>query len=75
MVAELCCIQEMESIGLEDYLTVMGEGDVVEESDFQISDFGNGARKFSVLFPLLEVGLLQGHAGKEAPVSLPFCFL
>lgn len=75
MVTELCCIQEIESIGLEDYLTVMGEGNAVEEGDSQISDLRNGARKFAVLFPLLEVWLLQGRVGKEVPASLPFCFL
>lgn len=47
MATELCCVQEKELIGPEDYLIVVGEGNVVEESDFQISDLRNGTRKFS----------------------------
>lgn len=75
-MGKLCCIQEIELIGvLEDYLTLMGEGNVAEEGDFQISDLGNGARKFSVPFPLLEVLLLQRHAGKDASTSLPVSLL
>ena len=47
MATELCCVQEKELIGPEDYLIVVGEGNVVEDSDFQISDLRNGTRKFS----------------------------
>lgn len=58
---------------LEDYLTIMGEGNVAEEGDFQVSDLGNGARKFSVLFPLLEVLLL--HWEGSSCLSPFLCFL
>lgn len=57
---------------LEDYLTIMGEGNVAG-GDFQISDLGNGARKFSVLFPLFEVLLL--HWEGSFCLSPFLCFL
>lgn len=51
----------------------MGEKNV-EEDDSQVSDLGSRARKFSVVLTLLEVWLLQGHAGKEALACLSISF-